>query len=71
MKTKLNDTITCAPMHHDKKYRKPLLLEERLSSLATISIEMERFHELRKNKENVYNKEIGIFVQNGKRKDML
>ena len=44
IKTQLNNTITCAPLNYGKKQRKPLSLEERHSSLATISIEMERFY---------------------------
>ena len=38
--------------------------------LATISIEMERFL-TEKNKENVYDKEIDIFVQNDRHKDVV
>ena len=37
--------------------------EGHLSSLGTISVEMERFHELRKNQEDVCDKVINILVQ--------
>ena len=54
-----------------KTYNRNRTEEDRLSSLATIAIEMERLQRLRLNKENFYNKVINVFVRKDRRMDFV
>ena len=54
-----------------KTYNRNRTEEDRLSSLATIAIEMERLQRLRQNKEDFYKKVINVFVKKDRRMDFV
>lgn len=60
-------------LKHIKTYSRNRMEQNRLSSLALISIEKERLMKLRNtpNKEDFYNKVIDIFVQRDRRMDFV